>query len=621
MSFRNRLTVFFIGIVIVPMIAIGFVVFRLIGQSEQAKTDARVTGLASAASNLYQSQSRLAQADAQALVSDVDVAAALNPAARAALSRRLAAVASRAGLDRVLITNDGRVFVSVGSTSAIAPGSAQVVVPHGPAPRVTVSRLNASDYTAYLQGPGIQILVRNGRYTLASTFRSPPSTRLHGRGTITIRGIQYRFLTQTFHGFGNAKIAVTVLADLRATASSVRASQALAAVFIAGFILLAFAFSVLASRQLQGQVGSFLQAARRLGSGDFSAQVPIEGSDEFAALGIEFNSMSKQLEHRLDDLREAVRRIGQTFASNLDREALLELALKTAVDGVQAQAGRLTARASAHERLSEAVSVGSMYGIEEAVLAAERAALASLILGEKSEGDWHIASVALGRIEDNGPTHGLITVCRQGKPFTNDDRDVLRSLAGQTRLALENVLLHEQVQRQAVTDELTGLVNHRRFQELLGAEMEQVRRYHHPVGLIMLDVDNFKSVNDTYGHPQGDVVLRHVARMVRENSRDADTPARYGGEEMALVLPHTGLEGAQAIAERVRQGIEELRIPRLDHQGALRVTASLGVAAVTGGDKAALIAAADRALYTAKHQGKNRTVCAPSEAANVMASE
>ena len=109
----------------------------------------------------------------------------------------------------------------------------------------------------------------------------------------------------------------------------------MAAVFIAAFLLLAFAFSVLAARELQSQLGRFLQAARRLGGGDFSSPVPIEGHDEFAALGEEFNKMSSQLATRLEELqqerarlRESVRRIGQTFASNLDRPALLEVALQ-----------------------------------------------------------------------------------------------------------------------------------------------------------------------------------------------------------------------------------------------------------------------------------------------------
>ena len=100
------------------------------------------------------------------------------------------------------------------------------------------------------------------------------------------------------------------------------------------------------------------------------------------------------------------------------------------------------------------------------------------------------------------------------------------------------------MQRQAVTDELTGLFNHRRFQEVMTAEVERARRYDHELGLIMLDIDNFKQVNDTYGHLQGDMVLREVARVLRQSSREIDEPARYGGEEMAVALPQTDLEGA-----------------------------------------------------------------------------
>jgi diguanylate cyclase (GGDEF)-like protein len=406
---------------------------------------------------------------------------------------------------------------------------------------------------------------------------------------------------------------------------SVTGSRILAAAFIVAFLALAFLFAVVASRGLQRQLGRFLQAARRLGSGDFSERVPTEGHDEFAALGEEFNSMSAQLEKRLDELsqergrlREAIRRIGQTFASNLDRQALLELALKTAIDAAQASAGRVSARMTDADPLAEAARDGTFDGFESAILQAEHAALEDGELGEALDEDGvAVISVTLRPVDLGHRIHGIISVARRDHPFSDDDRALLRSLAAQATLALENVELHQQVSRQAVTDELTGLANHGRFQELLGSEMEQVRRYHHPIGLIMLDIDNFKSINDTYGHQQGDVVLKRVARVVADSSRDADFPARYGGEEMALILPHTGLEGAYAIAERVRTAVEALRIPRNDDGGTLRITASLGVASTTDGAKDSLIADADGALYEAKRSGKNRTVQAQVRATNV----
>jgi diguanylate cyclase (GGDEF)-like protein len=132
----------------------------------------------------------------------------------------------------------------------------------------------------------------------------------------------------------------------------------------------------------------------------------------------------------------------------------------------------------------------------------------------------------------------------------------------------------------------------------------------------MLDIDDFKAVNDAYGHPQGDAVLRHVARVLQENSRDADSPARYGGEELTVILPHTDLEGADAIAERIRTAVEGLGIAGTDGQGVLRITASLGVAASTDGHKDALIADADRALYEAKGGGKSRMISALGRAAD-----
>jgi diguanylate cyclase (GGDEF)-like protein len=175
-------------------------------------------------------------------------------------------------------------------------------------------------------------------------------------------------------------------------------------------------------------------------------------------------------------------------------------------------------------------------------------------------------------------------------------------------VSIENSDMHQTVQRQAVTDELTGLANVRQLHGVLQHELERARRFESPLGLVMLDIDDFKKVNDTYGHQQGDVVLASVARVLRDLSRDIDEPARYGGEEMAVVLPQTDTEGAAQLAERMREGVEALRVPRVDGQGHLAVRASFGVASVpfNAGDTESLIAAADAALYRAKRAGKNR---------------
>jgi diguanylate cyclase (GGDEF)-like protein len=624
MSFRTRLTTFFVLIVVVPMVAVGFLVLRLISDSEQGKADARANGVLTEAVGLYETESVAARGDAQSIARDLS-ARLVGGVPVSVVRARVAALASQAGLSRVLVTEGPTTLADVGDPTAIAPGSATI---SGTPVTVTVSELSATQYTHEIAVPGVGVVVSGGSHPLSEVGVSLVGRSLPTSGSVSVRGTSYRAASQTLRGFGGSSIVVTVLSSIAASAGSVTGSKVLAIAFIVAFLLLAFSFSVLASRGLQGQVSRFLQAARRLAGGDFSSPIQVAGHDEFAALGDEFNNMSDQLARRLDELsqerarlREAIRRIGQTFASNLDRPALLELALKTAIDAVQANAGRISVRTTPDGPLAEAIREGSLQEAEAVIYGAEQAALDTGDLGEGTEDGRSAISVPLRPLEAGGRVHGLITVASAGTPFSEDDREVLRSLGAQAALALENVDLHLQVSRQAVTDELTGLANHGRFQELLGAEVEQVRRYHHSVGLIMLDIDDFKSVNDTYGHQQGDVVLKRVARVVVDSSREVDYPARYGGEEMALILPHTSLEGSYAIAERIRTAIEDLRVPRIDQHGTLRITASVGVAASSEGNKDALIADADAALYEAKHQGKNRTVRAPVRAANVLGAE
>lgn len=156
----------------------------------------------------------------------------------------------------------------------------------------------------------------------------------------------------------------------------------------------------------------------------------------------------------------------------------------------------------------------------------------------------------------------------------------------------------------AYVDQLTGLRNRRWFDRVLGKECVRAKRYNHSLALIMIDIDHFKHFNDTYGHQKGDEVLAAVGTLLVESARQVDTPARYGGEEMALILPETGLEQAAQAAERIRRKIEA----DLSRKVGVEMTASFGVAAGTEFDAAALIERADRALYKAKEKGRNRVV-------------
>jgi diguanylate cyclase (GGDEF)-like protein len=625
MSFRARLTSFFILIVVVPMIAVAFLVFRLISDSELGKTDARANGVLNAATSLYQAESVAASADARSFARALSSQTAPGSLSSTAIRALTTTLAGQSGLARVVVSSGAHTLADIGGRDAVAPGEATV-----PARRLTVlvSEITAGQYVRELTGPGVAVVVRQGSHVLASAGPVVDMRSLPAAGSVTVDGASYRALSQRLAGFGAAPVQVTVLASVAATGGSAAGSRLLALGFIVAFLVLALAFSVLASKGLQGQVSRFLHAARRLAGGDFSSPIKIEGRDEFAALGQEFNNMSSQLAVRLDELseerarlREAIRLIGQAFASNLDRPVLLDLALKTAIDAVRGAGGRISVRPVPDRPLAEAIRHGSLEAVEPMLHEAEQTVLEAGDVGEGEANGSYVIAVPMGSPESGGYIHGLITVVRPREPFSADDRGLLRSLAAQATLALENVDLHLQVSRQAVTDELTGLANHGRFQDLLGTEVEQVRRYHHPLGLIMLDIDDFKSVNDTYGHQQGDVVLKRVARVLADNSREVDYPARYGGEELAVILPHTDLDGAYAIAERIRTSIEALRIPRMDKQGMLKITASLGVAASNEGQKDALIAEADAALYQAKRQGKNRTVTAPIEAANVITGE
>lgn len=188
--------------------------------------------------------------------------------------------------------------------------------------------------------------------------------------------------------------------------------------------------------------------------------------------------------------------------------------------------------------------------------------------------------------------------------------EMMNIVADQTALGLERHHLYSGVERIGLKDELTGLSNRRMFNYLIEREISRSRRYRRPLSLLMMDIDHFKSINDTWGHTIGDMVLRELGALMRENFRKLDVPARYGGEEFAAILPETSLEEAIQLAERFRIIVDKYAF--IQGKEAISVTISIGIASIGNSsiseelDSEELIQIADRALYQAKQNGRNR---------------
>jgi two-component system, cell cycle response regulator len=200
---------------------------------------------------------------------------------------------------------------------------------------------------------------------------------------------------------------------------------------------------------------------------------------------------------------------------------------------------------------------------------------------------------------------------RRPRAFGKDKREMLTVIASHVAVKLTNAQLYGRMEEMATTDGLTGLVNHRTFQERFAEMLARAERTGGRQALLLTDIDHFKKVNDTYGHPTGDVVLRGVAQVVRDCVRKVDLAARYGGEEFAIVLEGTDLAGARQLAERIRVEVQKQQFQ--SPKGPFGCTLSLGIAVYPddGRDGKTIIDHADQSLYHAKHNGRNRAVAYP----------
>ena len=204
---------------------------------------------------------------------------------------------------------------------------------------------------------------------------------------------------------------------------------------------------------------------------------------------------------------------------------------------------------------------------------------------------------------------GLLNINDVGQDsFDVGDLDFILKLSEFIAMSISNAVLYEQTNKLAVTDGLTGISNRPSVEKSLQIEFERSKRYNSPLSLILLDVDHFKDVNDTYGHQKGDEILIAFAALLKKACRTNDIAARYGGEEFLMILPQSNAQGAFKIAERVREEI--MKISFTGNESNFAVTVSCGVAEFNEDCESIykLIAAADQALYKAKNGGRNKTI-------------
>jgi diguanylate cyclase (GGDEF)-like protein len=620
MSFRNRLTMFFVVIVVIPMIAIAVVLLRLISESRGGRADAALSSLSHSAAVIYGDAAGdpATAALADRISVDPQLSAALQAGDRAQAQKRIAELQVADGLQRLAIARGGTLYADSGSSTAIAVvqrdllGSANTQLG-----RLQLSTLAGSQYASQVHSlTGLGVVVR----TTGMPLSTLPAARAPETGAsprqVTVAGREYSAVSFQAPGFGTGRTSVGLFYDETSLEAAAHRDERLAAILIAALSGLALLLAISISRSLQDEIAGLLAAARRVAGGDLGARVPVHGDDEFAQLGREFNKMSGELQARVDELGEqrrllegTLRRVGETFASSLDRDALLEIVLRTVVDGVSAESGRAFVVEAGGRGQLPVASIGA--GPEVRALAEVEAATRSSGRPEQIQRD---GISALGHPlwpSGGGRPAGVISVSRADRPFDDAEQEMFAYLAEQAAISIGNVDLHERIKEQAITDDLTGLFNRRHFEAVLSDELRRVQRFGHSVALAMIDIDDFKKINDAHGHMQGDAVLAEVARVVRACVRDIDCAARYGGEELSVVLAETDVDGATRLAERVRSAIAALRVPRVSGQGdPVTVTVSIGIAAApeAGTSAGQLINAADDALYRAKRAGKNRSV-------------
>lgn len=388
-------------------------------------------------------------------------------------------------------------------------------------------------------------------------------------------------------------------------------------------VILSLILAGLAYRDTVKPINALTSAMHDATGGNLGVRVEVKTKDEFEDLGKGFNEMIENIEireHRLDRFNE----LSKLLITSLDPETLLRMALTRMVELTDSHMGIVYLHEEAQGLLRPVVSVGVGEGELRTLKVGEGMAglcaieKKAVILKDIPE-DSLLLEAGFAKVRPKGVVwfamcykEELLGVFAIGslQSYNEDEIRHMEYLVAQIAIALDNALIHEKVERLSITDPLTGLYNRRHFFDRLDTEFAEAKRYNHHLSIVIMDIDDFKVINDTMGHQQGDTVLRELGRILKDETRAGDVWARYGGEEFIGYLPHCGKDEAFKLAEKLRRMVEGYAFSGMDER---RITITLGVGYYPHPEVETvddLVGIADGLLYRGKAGGKNRVVVA-----------
>jgi diguanylate cyclase (GGDEF)-like protein len=648
----------FAAVILVAGAAVAVVPFLLAEASGRSQAESNAADKVAIAYNLIQGQRESLSGFVAGVAHQVAAEGAL--ATPAGTQATLAADDADLGTDDILgvVRSDGTVAALQAGTpvlsgadprsrilvGAVASGARSAATPDGTAWLVEVAKVPGTSATTFVArpmdaafisaidgnistaaGPATLLLIHDGRFALPGTVGGVPVAAGNAVGARlqtaisapapTLISVDAHQLAVASTRIGNGFILV-LTTPVNGPPVAWQSVLLLLAVILVAMLFIVVVVQIDLRRPLRALDG----AVAALGVGDFDRPVRTSSVDEVGRLGASFEAMRLQVR---STMRATAARASVAIELGLAQplEATLARVCDELRDSMEVDTAMIVvnssemsdafAIASGGRRIdidgfldgSGPVGEGFRHAGRGAILLGATAASPEASLGVR---EFCVAPLRLGTY-----VHGVLAVACERRVYTTSDTDLVASTAEQISLALERYRFLAVVQRQASTDDLTGLYNHRFLVDSLDQQVALAERLGAPLSILMLDLDHFKLLNDTHGHHAGDLALSTFARTLVGNIRRADLAARYGGEEFVVVMPNTSAAEAFLVAEKIRVAVSASDVS-LPAGATVHLTVSIGVAAYPENAESAaeLFSLADEALYRAKRTGRQRTCVA-----------